>query len=247
LNAISARLLEVLRPEDARAEARTLSLRWTGVPLQRSRTLSVLPLWVVVAVGGAIVLGTFLFLNARLNSLSRPAFRQIAAVPAALRAEAVTLAGAATAPTNARLATPLAGDVARNAIEVRDEPLRSIVVIPADTLFVSGTAQIEARNAELLGRIAQVLVAHPGQVVVSGHADNQPISSLQFPSSWHLTRARALAVAAALVERGVGNERVRAEGLADAEPRAPNGSAAEKARNRRVEILLQLPRPDAPQ
>jgi len=84
-------------------------------------------------------------------------------------------------------------------------------------------------------------------VVVSGHTDNVPVSSLQFPSSWHLTRERASKVASALTQRGLRPERVRSEGLADAEPQAPNTTPAERARNRRVEILLQLPRPDAPQ
>jgi type VI secretion system protein ImpK len=244
LDAISARLLEVLSPEGTRQTARTLSVRWTGVPMQRSRTLSVLPIWVVVAVGGAIVLATFLFLNARLNSLSQPAFRQIAAVPSALRSDA---ASAAATPATARLGTPLAADVAASAIEVRDEALRSVVILPADVLFVPGTAQIEPRNDALLGRIAQALASQPGQVVVSGHTDNVPVSSLQFPSSWHLTRERARAVAAALTQRGLRAERVRSEGLADADPRAPNTTAPGRARNRRVEILLQLPRPDAPQ
>jgi type VI secretion system protein ImpK len=246
LDAIAARLVEVLRPEASRQNSRTLSLRWTGVSLQRSRTLSVLPLWVVVALGGAIVLGTFLLLNARLNALSRPAFGQIAAVPAALRGEkAAPALSPVVAPV--RLATPLAADIARNTIEVREEALRSVVTIPADTLFVAGTAQVEPRNAELLARIAQAVAAQPGQVVVSGHTDNVAVSSLQFPSSWHLTRERASAVAAALVQRGLRNERVRAEGLADAEPRSPNTTESGRARNRRIEIVLQLPRPDAAQ
>jgi type VI secretion system protein ImpK len=244
LDAIAARLVEVLRPEGGRQTSRTLSLRWTGVPMQRSRTLSVLPLWVVVAVGGALVIGTFLFLNARLNSLSRPAFRQIAVVPVALRGEGVA-PGPAPAVATARLATPLAADVARNTIEVRDEALRSVVVVPADALFVAGTAKIDPRHAEVLARIAQALATQAGQVVVSGHTDNVPVSSLQFPSSWHLTRERATVVATALVQRGLRKERVRAEGLADAEARAPNTTDSERARNRRIEIVLQLPRPDA--
>ena len=82
---------------------------------------------------------------------------------------------------------------------------------------------------------------------MSGHTDNVPVSSLQFPSSWHLTRERANAVAAVLAQRGVRSDRVRAEGLADAEPRGSNATPAERARNRRIEIVLQLPRPDAPQ
>lgn len=244
LDAIAARLIEVLRPAASRETSRTLSLRWTGVPLQRSRTLAVLPIWVVVAAGAVLVLGAFLFLNARLNTLSRPVFRQIAAVPAALRVDEAAKGGVETAAASRRLATPLAADVASGAIEVRDEALRSVVVLAADTLFAAGTAQVDARHGGLLGRIAQALATQPGQVVVSGHTDNVPVSSLQFPSSWHLTRARASAIAAALTARGMRNERVRAEGLADAEPRAANATPADRARNRRVEIVLQLPRPD---
>jgi type VI secretion system protein ImpK len=243
LDAIAARLAEVLLPPADRQNARTLSLRWLGVPLQQHRALSVVPVWAVVVAGAAIVLAAYLFLNSQLNSLARPAFRQIAAVPAALRSDAAP--AVAVAPV-ARLATPLAADIASNALEVRDEPLRSVVVLPADALFEAGTAQLDPKQAALLGRIAQALTNQPGQVVVSGHSDNVQVSSLQFPSSWHLTRARASAVANALTQRGLRADRVRAEGLADAEPRVPNTTPAERARNRRVEIALQLPRPDAP-
>ncbi len=251
LDAIAARLADVLLPEAERQNARTLSLRWTGVPLQSSRTLAVFPVWAVAAAGAVIVIATLLFLNAQLNSLARPAFRQIAAVPSALRDDETVAAGAgkgapASAPVVARLATPLAASATTSALEVRDEPLRSVVVLPADALFVPGTAQFEPKANEWLGAIAQVLGTQPGQIVVGGHADNVPVNSLQFPSSWHLTRARASAVAAALVKAGVRADRVRAEGLADAEPRTPNATPADRARNRRIEIVLQLPRPDAP-
>jgi type VI secretion system protein ImpK len=216
------------------------------VPLARSRTLVVLPVWAVAAAGAVVVIATLLVLNAQLNGLARPAFRQIAAVPAALRAAVPAVAAAAAGASVARVATPLAADAAGNALEVRDEPLRSVVVLPADALFAAGTAQLDPKAGALLGRIAQALAGQPGQIVVSGHADNAPVSSLQFPSSWHLTRARASAIAAALVKAGVRADRVRAEGLADAEPRGPNTTAADRARNRRIEIVLQLPRPDAP-
>jgi type VI secretion system protein ImpK len=67
---------------------------------------------------------------------------------------------------------------------------------------------------------------------------------LQFPSAWHLSRARAQAVLDELVRQGLPAERLHAEGRADAEPLAPGHSAAERARNRRVEIELRLPRPE---
>ena len=71
-----------------------------------------------------------------------------------------------------------------------------------------------------------------------------PVSSLQFPSNWHLSRERAQAVRSALIQQGVRAERLRAEGRADAEPLVPNDSAAARSRNRRIEIELRLPRPD---
>ncbi len=256
LDAIAARLAEVLRPanrqlasqaasqgarQSAGPRSRTLSLRWTGVAKRGNRVLSVLPLWVVFAFGGAIVLATVLFLNGRLDSQSRSAFRQIHAVPAALRSEP---SGTSTVAARPRLAPLLRADAADGAIEVRDEPMRSVVTLPADTLFSSGSAQVETRRLEQLKRIAQALADAPGQVVVIGHTDSTPISSLQFPSSWHLTRDRARAVMAVLGQRGARAERMRAEGRADAEPIAANDTPVARARNRRIEIELLLPRPD---
>jgi type VI secretion system protein ImpK len=242
IEAINARLVDVLRPAGERRAARTLSLRWTGVPMQRHRALVAVPLWAVFALGGVIVLGTFLVLNARLNELARPAFQQIVGVTAALR-QAPDRAGPAG---HARLAGPLQSDLAAGAMEVSDEALRSVITLAADPLFAAGSAELDAGRADLLGRIARALAAQPGQVLVVGHADNEPVRSLQFPSSWHLTRERAGKVAAVLVQRGVRGDRVRAEGRADVEPRGPNASPEQRARNRRIEIVLQLARPDAP-
>ena len=135
-------------------------------------------------------------------------------------------------------------ELARGALQVRDEALRSVVTLPADALFVPGSARIEARQQELLARVAQALKTTPGQVAVIGHTDNAPVSSPQFPSQWHLSHERARAVMAALVQGGIGAERLRAEGRADAEPVAANDSPAARARNRRVEVELRLPRPN---
>jgi len=80
---------------------------------------------------------------------------------------------------------------------------------------------------------------------VLGHTDDQPVESLRFPSNWHLSRERAQAVAAALAEHGVPLQRLRAEGRAETEPRAANDGPSGRARNRRVDVLLLLPRPES--
>ena len=76
-----------------------------------------------------------------------------------------------------------------------------------------------------------------GDVQVVGHTDNQPIRSLRFPSNWHLSTARAEGVRHALVAQ-VSAARMRSFGKAEAEPVAPNDSAENRARNRRVDIIL---------
>jgi type VI secretion system protein ImpK len=111
-------------------------------------------------------------------------------------------------------------------------------------LFVPGSASIETRQTGLLAGVAQVLKATPGQIAVIGHTDNSPVGSPQFPTQWHLSNERAKAVMAALVHAGLGAERVRAEGRADAEPLLPNDSPTAQARNRRIEVELHVPRPN---
>ncbi|HET9643112.1 MAG TPA: type VI secretion system protein TssL, long form [Burkholderiaceae bacterium] len=239
LEAIAERLRQIVRGEpDQAVSPRTLALRWQGVTVPGRGRLAVLPLWSVFAVAGVLMLGIVLGLSHRLDTLAQPVFRQILAIPAALRLDR---SGAAA---KARLAPLLQADVASNALAVRDESLRSVVTLPADTLFVPGSAEIDSRRLPLLARVAQAMKSLPGQIAVIGHTDDTPVSTLQFPSSWHLTRERARAVMNALAQQGLPAGRLRAEGRADAEPVAPNTTADGKALNRRIQIELRLPRPD---
>jgi type VI secretion system protein ImpK len=240
LDAIATRMLEVIRPASTVASARTLAPNWQGVATPSHREVSVLPLWVLFALTAALVLGLFLAVNARLDDLARPVFRQILALPATLRLERNE---AAAQP---RLVPLLKADLDRGAVQVRDEALRSVVTVPADTLFIPGSARVDPRQSELLDRLAGALKGTPGQIAVIGHTDDAPVSSPQFPSQWHLTHERARAVLAVLAQNGIGAERLRAEGRADAEPLLPNQNAAARASNRRIEIELRLLRPGGP-
>jgi type VI secretion system protein ImpK len=239
LDAIAARLLQTIHPELGQQSARTLSLRWTGVSIP-NRALPVMPLWVVVALGSLLVVGAFLALNARLNAKSLPVFEQILGVATTLRSDLLDRAPVAARP---RLAPLLHADIAAGSIAVRDEALRSVIILPADALFVAGTARLEASQNDLLARIGAALAAQPGQITVIGHTDNRPSNSVQFPSNWHLSFERAGAVVQALAQLGARPQRLRAEGRAEAQPVAPNDTPEGRARNRRVEIELLLPRP----
>ena len=237
LEALTTRLHSLLpaRRGSARAQ-RTLSPRWRGLATRGHRDLSALPLWALLVFGAALLLALWLVLNARLDARARPVFARLAAVPAALQS-----ANAVAAP-KPRLATALQGDAQ---IDVRDEARRSLITLPADHLFVADSARLDAGAGALLSRVALALrsqIAQGAEVSVIGHGDDAPPASLQFPTGWHLTRARAQTVADALIAQRVAP--VRAEGRAEFEPRAPNTTPAGRAHNRRIEIELRLPRPE---
>jgi type VI secretion system protein ImpK len=158
---------------------------------------------------------------------------------------ALAVAPPAAPAAKARVAPLLADDLAGGALDVVESAQRSVITLGADGLFVAGTAQLQPAQRERLGRIARALAGLPGRIEVLGHTDDHAVESLRFPSNWHLSREQAQAVSAALAAAGVPAARLRAEGRAETEPRVPNDGPGGRARNRRIEILLLLPRPES--
>ena len=116
----------------------------------------------------------------------------------------------------------------------------AIRVLTDDLLFASGQAALETRANALLGEIALLLnvdETHP--ISVEGNTDNVPIQSSQFPSNWELSTARASTVVRFLIAHGVSASRLTASGNAEQRPVDSNASAAGRARNRRVEIVMR--------
>lgn len=107
-------------------------------------------------------------------------------------------------------------------------------------LFDSGEAVLKQQGMPLLGEVASLLGVdkrHP--ILVEGHTDDVPIHTSQYTSNWELSTARATEVTRYLIGRGVAMNRFGAAGYADLHPVASNATAAGRARNRRVEIVLQ--------
>ncbi len=72
-----------------------------------------------------------------------------------------------------------------------------------------------------------------------GYTDNQPVRTVNFPSNFALSNARAQAVRAALAKPIGDAARLTAEGRADADPVAPEHHAEGREQNRRIDIMLQ--------
>ena len=110
-------------------------------------------------------------------------------------------------------------------------------------LFDSGEAVISKRGEGVLARVGAVLATMDDkQIQVSGHTDSNPISdklATQFPTNWELSVTRAVNVVRFLEEKAsVPPKNLTATGYGQYHPIASNKSAAGRARNRRIEILL---------
>jgi len=243
LEALRERLALMLRDLHGEYE-RPLSPRWEGAPVARRPLLAALPLWVALGGLGVLLLGVFATFSIILNRGSDPTFTQIQNLRARPAAMAAPLPPALPAPAKPRLAGFLAREIELGLVAVRDEQGRSTVTIRGDGLFAPGSASVAANYMEVLDRIAVALKAVPGAVVVDGYTDDQAIRTTRYPSNWHLSQERASAVARLLEENTGTPGRFAAEGHADANPIAPNNTAAGRARNRRVEIVL-TPKQDA--
>jgi type VI secretion system protein ImpK len=137
-----------------------------------------------------------------------------------------------------RLQTYLPEEIRQGRIEVRDLADRSIVLVHGDGLFTTGSADLSPGFTELLGRVGAAVGKINGTILVRGHSDNQPIRSARFPSNFHLSQARAEAVAGRLAEQLGSRQKIRSEGVADSEPLVPNDTPEHRALNRRVEIIV---------
>ena len=232
-----SRLFAVLAARRGEAAA-GLSGRWQGAAQPLRRPPGAMGLWAAASACVLALAGLYFAYAISLGALSDPVARQIAQLKAPRAAGAVTLAAAQSEQASA-LSRELAAEVRRGELEISARGGASIIVLKSDDLFGSGSARLNAALHPLIGRIAGALDALPGAIVITGHTDDVPIRTARYPSNWELSTERARSVVALMAARLRDPGRLRAEGVADSEPLAPNDSAANRARNRRVAIVLR--------
>jgi type VI secretion system protein ImpK len=214
---------------------RDLSSSWRGEQTQVGQTHSLFTLWASAAVVAALLLVAFAVASFSLNGISDTI--EFGKVYAIAPKPLVEPRPVAVAP---RLSKFLQPEIRDKLVEVRDEAGRSVVSILGDGLFDSGSSVIRSGYEPVVLRIADALNEVPGLVLVTGHTDNMPSRSIRFPSNWHLSRERAQNVQNLLGSRVTNPARLHYEGRGDTQPIVPNDSEANRARNRRVEIILQV-------
>ena len=131
--------------------------------------------------------------------------------------------------------------------EIKIEQLRDglQVDVAHDILFASGSAELSPAGARVLETVAERLAPLAYQISVEGHTDDNPIRGQlkqRYPSNWELAGARAASVVRLFVDAGIAGAKLAAVSHGPSRPIAAGDTAADRARNRRIEIRL---RPDA--
>ncbi len=143
---------------------------------------------------------------------------------------------------SSRLIRELEEEVADESLSINYDQQQVIIRFSERATFNSGEARIKPGMLPIIDRVVDVVAQCVGDVVVAGYTDDVPIASSRFRSNWDLSAARAVSVVHELVlNRKIPAERVIAAGRAETRPLAPNDSAENRARNRRVEISIRDP------
>ncbi|MDV2078932.1 type VI secretion system protein TssL, long form [Marinobacter xestospongiae] len=194
------------------------------------------PVWVGASVCAVVLLLFYLGFSHTLDSSSEPvleAMNQLA-IPAVQEPT-----GNANPNQANYLRRILQTEIDKGLVELDAEDNGRVTLrIGNESLFESGGSELREDTLPLMNKIARALESTEGSVMVTGHTDNQPISTSRYPSNWHLSLARATAVSDELAGAANLEGRLWPEGRGEAEPRFDNATAENRARNRRVEISL---------
>jgi type VI secretion system protein ImpK len=231
-----------------RAAAETeLSPHWQGVSAPYRPARFRVPLWVAASIGAACIAALFVWFSTGLNGESDAVYERLLGkpwdhMPTIARTAVARPPPPSPAPPDPgaldRLRGFLRPEIQQGLVSVVGTQSIPIVRIANRGLFLSGSATVQPAFKPLLGRIAAALQTEPGRVQLVGYTDNVPIHTVQFPSNFQLSLARAQA-ARAIITTGIEDPaRVTAEGRGDAEPVAVNTTAEGREQNRRIEVVL---------
>ncbi|MCB1676444.1 MAG: flagellar motor protein MotB [Halioglobus sp.] len=159
---------------------------------------------------------------------------------AQLLEEKLALLVAQTQADADKLRAMLKDELEEGKIEIESAGRSIIIRIRENGSFPSGSATLNPDFIPVMATLREALQDIAGKIAVEGHTDNIPISSPRFLTNWDLSASRALSVTHELIAGGSLDEsRFMVIGHADTRPYRPNTTAENRARNRRVEIVIR--------
>jgi chemotaxis protein MotB len=144
-----------------------------------------------------------------------------------------------TSKTYEALLDQMKGEIARGEVTISELKGRLTVNMVEAVLFDSGSAVVKPEGLTVLQKVIDILKGVTDKTIrVEGHTDNVPIHTMQFPSNWELSAARAINVTRFLQEQGIDPLLLAAVAYGEYRPVADNDTRDGRARNRRIEIIL---------
>jgi chemotaxis protein MotB len=139
----------------------------------------------------------------------------------------------------AALQTDLASEIDHGRVALEPDARGLVVSIRESGSFPTGSSDLPPAAQKVIAAIADRLRDIPNSVRVEGHTDDVPIQTSKYGSNWDLSTARATRVVDYLIAGGrLEPTRLSAAGYSQFHPRVPNDSAANRALNRRTDIVI---------
>jgi chemotaxis protein MotB len=140
---------------------------------------------------------------------------------------------------NARLSVSLSEEMAQGLVDVEQRDGKVFVSVGSGGAFGSGSADMTAEAEKIMDSLVRAASTSNGQITVTGHTDNVPISGGEFKDNWELAAARAASVVRAIAADGrIDPARLVAMSKGDTDPIADNATEEGRAKNRRIEITI---------
>ncbi|MDD9304655.1 MAG: OmpA family protein [Desulfobacter sp.] len=115
-----------------------------------------------------------------------------------------------------------------------------IITVSGEALFASGSASLNSQALPAMDEMINLLKKYTEyNINIKGHTDNVPIATKAFPSNWELSAIRATTVLKHLIAKGISAQRLTATGYGQLIPLAANTTEENRAKNRRVEFVLE--------
>lgn len=142
-------------------------------------------------------------------------------------------------PSMQHLSQALAEEIDAGRIAVHLEARGLVISLRQAAFFPSGGDAIAASRVGSLEKISHTIRDLPNSVRFEGHTDSAPIHTRRFRSNWELSSARSIAMLKLFAGRfGIPAARFAVAGYAETKPVDSNDSAAGRAHNRRVDIVI---------
>jgi chemotaxis protein MotB len=142
----------------------------------------------------------------------------------------------------ADLMKALSPEIDRHVVSVTARPEGIVVSLREVGFYESGSAALRPSSHGAIDRLAAILGSRNEAIRVEGHTDNIPIHNKLFDSNWELSTARATElIKLFILQYHFDASRLSAAGFAQYHPVSLNDSDEDRARNRRVDIVILNP------